>query len=462
MSQDFNPSGNVESLREQLGEESDLLLEGPALARDYLEAFAKEQEAKDEQGPHRELQVDVETGDLAQTGWGVIFPPDQANVLSHQLEPLLEKRRCEAGELYQEPDYRSPELARHFLWRHGAAPGTLDTTRMPYYLLIVGGPEAIPFDFQYQLAINHAVGRVAFDRIEDYGLWAEKVAQVESEGLELERKATVFAVDNGDVVGRLLDQYLVRPLEETIQGIPVEVWRNERATKEAFARLAGGDATPALLLAACHGKSFPLGDPQQEKLQGALVCQRPEGTTCPPFFHGGDVVEDACLLGQIAFLFACYGAGTPLDDNFPDESPAEGTAQAMRRHALALRPFVASLPQTLLVNGAQAVLGHIDRGWTLSFSWHHQGENYDGALSLIDSLRRLVLGQRLGHALRPFYRRYTALAAQLLGPLEMLRFGERVDEKALGLLWTAHNDARNFIVLGDPAVQLMGSSLKGE
>ena len=45
---------------------------------------------------------------------------------------------------------------------------------------------------------------------------------------------------------------------------------------------------------------------------------------------------------------------------------------------------------------------------------------------------------------------------------EEVAFGRVPDDLALSLLWTARNDARNCVVLGDPAVRLRRSDLPYE
>ena len=38
--------------------------------------------------------------------------------------------------------------------------------------------------------------------------------------------------------------------------------------------------------------------------------------------------------------------------------------------------------------------------------------------------------------------------------IEAIESGERADPYKLSWMWTANNDARNYIILGDPAVRL--------
>ena len=80
------------------------------------------------------------------------------------------------------------------------------------------------------------------------------------------------------------------------------------------------------------------------------------------YLTAADLDDDARVHGLIAFLFACYGAGTPAADHFlADRSKAPVP--------IALAPFVAALPQRLLSHpggGALAVIGHVERAWGYS------------------------------------------------------------------------------------------------
>ena len=154
--------------------------------------------------------------------------------------------------------------------------------------------------------------------------------------------------------------------------------------------------------------------------------------------------------GLITFHFACYGGGTPLCDNFPRQVGAKPPV-------IAPKPFVGMLPKRLLSHpqgSALAVIGHIERAWGTSITGLSRTQIRSRVQPFENMLGYILSGKPVGYALKDFNERTATLSTGLSQLLEDVRYGNKVSDIELGFVWLGRNDARNYILLGDPAVHL--------
>lgn len=442
------------------GEELAGFIKGESVPENLAELKYRQQQASQS---HYGVKEGVDPKKLDEAGWGVIFAHDAAPAIREALKPLLDLRRSQAGarfRLYEGGNgFRvGKDNKNTFLARNGAGPGPADPDKVPYYLLIVGGPDVIPYRFQSQLDVQYAVGRIHFETLDEYSTYAQSVVAAETGRIRLARRLRFFGVTNPDDPATIsCEQSLISPLFDKFKSWPgwdVAAVLKDQATKARLADLLGGSETPALLFTASHGMEFPSGHARQIPHQGALLCSDWPG---PQSFHGplpqefyfagDDLADDALLSGLIGFHFACYGAGTPELDEFSQQAFKD-------RQAIAPRAFLSGLPTRMLSHpkgGALAAIGHVDRAWSTSFAWSGAGAQ---TTVFESTIQRLIEGHPVGSALEYFNERYAELSTVLTDELEEIQYGRNADPYELAGMWTANNDARGYVILGDPAVRL--------
>jgi hypothetical protein len=437
------------------------------------------------------LKIGTDAKRLDQCGWAVIFAQDADPALLEALEPLLKLRAAQTGPRFRvlfgkagrdgtrkaDAGYRMGESLRDFLAERGVSEGVADPDELGYYVLIVGSPQAIPFSFQYHLDVNRGVGRLHFDRLQDYASYARSVVECESGRVKLPRRLVVFGPQNEDDAStELSSRYLLRPLLPKLpNNLALPTWApglegraqpklnwhvdtvlGDAAKKSKLLSHLSGDDTPALLFTATHGAEFPLGDARLLPHQGALVCQdwpgpeRHRGEIPQDFYVAGDDIKaNAKLLGLISFHFACFGGGSTRLDQFAAQSGRD------KRVQIAPKDFVAELPRRLLAHpagGALATIAHVERTWGYSFL----SPNGLTQTAMFESvLTQLMAGTPIGWVTEVINLRYAEWAAQLSDALTDLRFDQAsVDPYKLAEIWTLSNDLRSNIILGDPAVRV--------
>jgi hypothetical protein len=424
--------------------------------------------------PFHGLPDDIEPTDVTAAGWAAVLPTQMPDSVRRAISRLAGHRRAHTGipaDRCLILDYRPGQSLAEWLHGLGAHLADVEPTRLPYYVTLVGGPEVISFEFQTLLDINYAVGRIAFDQPEQYWRYVEGLIAYETAGALANGRDVVYwgSRNRADRATELSADCLIRPLFEGVAAAGNQPAMPAIAEQRRFRSccLVGLEATranllaslhpaepcrrPAFLFTASHGLEWPNGHERQVAEQGALLSQDWPGVGSPPlpehFVRAADIGDGARVHGLVAFLFACHGAGTPAYDHFIGHS-GKGPVP------IAERPFVAALPQRLLShpNGpAIAIFGHVERAWGYSIRPQGLGPRLRPFRNL---LSRVLKGEPVGHATKDLSDRFTAASAQLSLILDASYSGARPPASEVASLWVECNDARNYVLLGDPVARI--------
>jgi len=243
------------------------------------------------------------------------------------------------------------------------------------------------------------------------------------------------------------------------QAFSLSTFLEKEATKANLLSVLHGkddNKSPAILFTASHGMGSAPGHPRQKETQGALLCQDwtgPGSINPSHYLTAAEIPDDAEIHGMVMLIVACYGAGVPVFDPFLYEEIGP-VHRKLGPLPIANKPFIAALPQRLLSHpngGALAVVGHIERLWTMSFRPF-------GITSQLIPFRnffgRVMSGEPVGHAMSDFNKRYAVLAAELLTNLDDTQPDPKPSDEELAWKWIERTDAQNFVVLGDPAAHI--------
>lgn len=382
--------------------------------------------------PHLGVDAGAAGPDAKHRGWGVVVPSDASPETLSALQPLIEHRRRRLGEdRVRIFEHRPGEDWRGWLARHGAAPGQVDPSKVPYYLLIVASPRRISFEFQRILGVEYGVGRLHFESVQELARYAQGVVAQERRGEEPEpRRAVVFAPSTVDPAGEPLDLEAVSSQE----GWQVQRLEGEEAGRERLLEAMRGAGEPALrlLVAVTEGWVGSSEMPIRRDVDGALRCHRDpaSGAAEVAEWVTASDVDGARVEGSVLVLLAAHSVGMPGDET-------------------GLEPRIAALPQCLLAHpagGADAVIGRVGPGWRRDGASQHPW--------LADLVGALVGGLPVGLALQQLRTRYASLATELAAELDRVQMGARHDPAHLAGLWTERNNLRDLVVLGDPAARL--------
>ena len=408
----------------------------------------------------------INPGDPRAAGWTFLLneKDPQRQDLERLIRPLAEHRKMTDPEkpllFHGEP----PE--DWFNWiTDNYTSLQLHGEQVPQYILILGGPEQVPFHFQSILNTNAKVGRLCFtsdDGLYQLKTYVDKLIRLETAADPVvSREVLVFAPDGGPQDPTYYSrEYMAQPLGDHIQelGFPVKRLLAFDATKQKLADMLTS-SQPALVYTASHGLGA-MSEPEefQRDYNGAICCQHSGQLTMDDLYSAKDVPLDRPFLeGAVFFQFACFGFGTPADSDFTHW--LKGVPEHYTK-----ADFMAALPQRLLAHprGPIVYIGHLDTAFLHGFTdadqpaaadrWHNRIAPF---VSAVDNLLRV---QPSGFSMTDMSGRYSFCNALITNFYDREDRGTMVwnptSEAQFLNTWITRGDSQNYMIFGDPAARL--------
>jgi len=394
-------------------------------------------------------------------GWGLVLPDDDSLDLAarsradDQPEPIRRLLAHRDGVVLRwSSRLPTSKLRRYFpdgsaqdphiaLAPRGTAKGCI-----PRYLLLVGSPDALPWELQYRLGAIAYAGRLHLD---DDGLENYVGAILAGwPGAASSTTSVVWAVDHGgDDITSLMRTVVGKRVHDalsTLGGVARFIdGRNVGATNAMLVESLA-QHRPGLVVSCSHGMTGPLTDvPLMRSRLGLPV----DADQAP--------LDVATLLaawapaGAIWFAQACCSAGSDERSGYGGLVGDDTYAGEVLRGVAACGATVAPLPTALLgaARPLRAFIGHVEP----TFDWTLKDRDTGQVLtaSLVEALHpRLHQPFPVGLALEVVHAKGPQLEQIHRQAIAAFNRGEETLDEALTCRLVAQ-DIQSLVILGDPA-----------
>ncbi len=350
-----------------------------------------------------------------------------------------------------------------FLTKHYFRKGLTIKGKIPKYVLIVGGPDQIPFRFQSLLQCVAFVGRVAFDSLKDLRTYVKKVIRLETADEPAAKKeALFFATDGGKNDPTFYSRRnMIEPMAEWVKKelkYDTRALLGDEATKGNLMKSLKR-SNPALVYTASHGlgainESISI----QKRFNGAICCQQQPGDKfLKTLLTAEDIPDDRPFLeGSIFFQFACFGFGTPKTSDYAHWMEEKSHSNK--------RDLISAIPKKLLAHprGPIAYIGHLDTALLLGIvdenfqrmrrPWH------PNVVPLKNAVEDFLLLRPAGLGMKDINDRFNLSGAAIANEMDLVKQGMTFWDKKFYnnfvVTWLTRNDAQNYMTFGDPAVRV--------
>ena len=168
------------------------------------------------------LPLGVRPEDVDRSGWTVVFHRDEDIAVRAALEPLITYRQERIEKRVAPLTYYPDDSVEGWLGNLGVGWGNITPEKVPYYLLFVGAPSRIPYQFVQTLDAEYCVGLLDLPDAGAYQHYAQSVVDYEKAGaIENKKEIVYFGTRHPfDDATTLSADWLVAPLAEGLPARP--------------------------------------------------------------------------------------------------------------------------------------------------------------------------------------------------------------------------------------------------